>query len=107
MVMITSSENQDVTYTQMLSQGGALLAETKVLVRAWKPGEPFGTFTERVLSEDMLGRATASRVQNIVRVFISRFLTPNDTPSRHLCYFSSKDTTRQTFTDLVFYYTAQ
>lgn len=58
-------------------------------------------------SEDSLGRATARRVSDIVRVFTTRFLMPSDTPARHLRYFVVKNAPRQIFSDLVFYYTAQ
>ncbi len=104
--MIVPHANNRVTYTQALSRGGALLDETRILLRAWQPDETFAAFTERVLREDLLGRATATRVSDIVRVFTMRFLIPSDSPVRHLRYLVMKDAPRQIFSDLVFYYTA-
>lgn len=105
-MIVPSDANHGVTYTQALSRGGALLEETRILLRAWQPSEPFAAFTERVLRGDLLGRATARRVSDIVRVFTTRFLMPSDAPARHLRYFVVKDAPRQIFSDLVFYYTA-
>jgi hypothetical protein len=104
--MISSNAEQDVTYTQALSKGGSLLAETRILVQAWHPGEPNNAFAERVLQEDLLGRATARRVLDIVRVFTLRFLTPTDAPVRHLRRLIENNESRQIFNDVVFYYTA-
>jgi bacteriophage exclusion system BrxA-like protein len=104
--MIAPNAEHNVTYTQALSKGGALLAETRILVQAWHPGEPNAAFAERVLREDLLGRATARRVLDIVRVFTLRFLTPSDVPARHLRRLVVNDASRQIFNDVVFYYTA-
>jgi Putative inner membrane protein (DUF1819) len=104
--MIVPPANKGVTYTQALSRGGALLDETRLLLRAWQPGESFAALTERVRREDTLGRATARRVSDIVRVFTTRFLTPSDAPARHLRDLVVKNAPRQIFGDLVFYYTA-
>src|SRR5712692_10164781 len=104
--MIASNAEQGVMYTQALSKGGALLAETRMLVQAWRPDEPNAALAERVLREDLLGRATARRVLDIVRVFTLRFLTPSDAPARHLRHLAVNDASRQIFNDVVFYYTA-
>ena len=104
--MIAPNAEHGVMYTQALSKGGALLAETRILVQAWHPGEPNAAFAERVLREDLLGRATARRVLDIVRVFTLRFLTSSDAPARHLRRLVVNDASRQIFNDVVFYYTA-
>lgn len=94
-------------YTQALAKGGALLPETRSLLRAWRPDESRGEFTERVLRDDVLGRVTAHRVRDLVRVFTLRFLQPDDTAARHLQRCVEPDAPRQVFSDLVFFYTAQ
>jgi hypothetical protein len=104
--MIAPNAEHGVMYTQALSKGGALLAETRILVQAWHPGEPNDAFAERVLRGDLLGRATARRVLDIVRVFTLRFLSPSDAPARHLRHLVVNDASRQIFNDVVFYYTA-
>ena len=67
---------------QGLSKGGALLPETRTLAHAWQPDEAADGFAERVLREDILGRVTARRVLDIVRVFTRRYLQPTQTPRR-------------------------
>ena len=94
-------------YTQMLAKGGPLLPETRMLLQSWQPGETSAAFGRRVLRDDLLGRTTAFRVQNIVRVFSLRFLRPDDTAARHLKRLLAATAPRQVFNDLVFYYTAR
>jgi hypothetical protein len=101
-----AAEEGGVQYTQALAKGGALLAETRVLAAAWQPGESGQDFAQRVLRENLLGRSTARRVLDIVRVFTLRFLQPSDAPAQHLRTLATRDAPRQLFSDLVFYYTA-
>ncbi len=105
--MIEPPTSLQVHYTQALAKGGALLPETRVLLQAWQPGESEADFAERVLRDDILGRSTARRVRDIVRVFALRFLQPDDTPARHLQRLIAPTGPRQVFSDLVFYYTAR
>lgn len=105
--MIERQASHEVRYTQALAKGGALLAETRALLQAWQPGESGAAFAERVLREDVLGRATAHRVRDLVRVCRLRFLQPDDTPARHLQQLLAPGTPRQVFSDVVLYYTAR
>lgn len=105
--MIDTSTWPDVQYTQALSKGGALLPETRILLRNWRPDESSAGFGERVLRDDILGRSTARRALDIVRVFMLRLLTPTDTPARHLQRLIAATVPRQVYSDLVFYYTAR
>ncbi len=91
----------------MLAKGGALLPEVRALLQTWHPGESAGDLGRRVLNDDVLGRATAARAQNIVQVFSLRFLRPDDIAARHLKRLAAPSAPRQMFTDLVMYYTAR
>jgi hypothetical protein len=104
---VTVAAHASPTYTQALSKGGSLLPETRILLTAWQPGETEEQLTEQVLGADLLGRATARRALDIVRVFALRFLTPTDATARHLKRFVAGAAPKQVFTDLVFFYTAQ
>ena len=104
---MTAQPVEGVTYTQALAKGGALLHETRVLLEAWQPGEPERALADRVLEQDLLGRATAHRVRDIVRVFALRFLAPTDAPARHLKRLLAGNAPAQLYRDLVFYYTAR
>ena len=69
-------------YTIGVCKGSALLEETKALLRAWKPAESLREFRDRVLREDLLGKPTAYRVNDIVRRFFApRFLVAEGRPA--------------------------
>src|SRR5579859_6207181 len=106
-LMSSLMNRTEVRYTETLRNSGTMLAETRILLLAWRLGEDRAAFEERVLREDLLGRATARRVHDMVRIFMLRFLTPVDAPAQHLRTLLAADTPRQLFTDLVFYYTVR
>ena len=73
------------TYTSRSLKGTALLAETGVLLRAWRAGESGPDLRRRVLAEDLLGKATSKRAEDVVDlVFARRFLGPGGAPAIHL-----------------------
>ncbi|MDY6908912.1 MAG: BrxA family protein [Thermodesulfobacteriota bacterium] len=72
-------------YTIAICKGAALLDETRTLIEHWKVGETAEAFVRRVEQEGLLGKATAYRVRDIVRrVFVPRYLKPDDRPARML-----------------------
>ncbi len=69
-------------YTARAIKGTALPEETRTLLRAWRPGETAKDFRQRARSEDLLGKATASRRDDLVRlVFEPRFLADAQEPA--------------------------
>src|SRR5262249_48574056 len=95
-------------YTIAVCKGSALLQETKVLLRAWQPNESLSEFRDRVLREDLLGKMTAYRVNDIVRrVFARRFLRPDLPPARLLKQLVERDYPDQLFSDLCLVYAAR
>jgi Putative inner membrane protein (DUF1819) len=95
-------------YTIAICKGSALLSETKALLRTWRPGEPVNSFADRVLHENVLGKATAYRVKDIVRrVFARRFLSPNSAAAEHLKTFIRRDQLGQLFSDVCLLYAAR
>lgn len=99
-----SIENDSERYTQALSKGGSLLNETRILLEHWTPGESEQELAERVLQGDVLGKATARRVLDIVRVFTLRYLTPDDDPARHLKYLVEHGASGRMIADLMLFY---
>lgn len=72
-------------YTIAICKGAALLEETRTLLSHWQLSEPAEAFARRVEEEGLLGKATAYRVRDIVRrVFVPRYLRPDDQPARVL-----------------------
>ena len=94
-------------YTEALAHGGALIEQMRTLSRAWRPGESTPDFIRRVREEDILGHATARTVSDYVRVFARRFVVPPGPPVRHLQRLLEGTGSRQIFTDLALYYTAE
>jgi len=95
-------------YGAMLCKGSGLLAETKALLRAWRPGETAIALRDRALAEDILGRHTASRVDDIVSgVFARRFLRPTDRPAQLLRRLLERGPGGALFNDLCLLYAAR
>jgi hypothetical protein len=100
-------EQSPSRYTIAVCKGSALVEETKILLRAWRPGESISHFQDRVLREDLLGRATAYRARDIVRrVFARRLLSPDAKPARYLKRLLAAGKTRQ-LSDLLLLYAAR
>ena len=95
-------------YTIRISKGAGLVAETRVLLREWQPGESAAQLAERVLETDLLGKSTARRVKDIVqRVFAPRYLHPEGCPAFHLKKLVESKTAGDWFRDLCLLYTAR
>lgn len=76
------SEPSAPRYTARAIKGTALLDEMRALLRAWHPAETPAAFRARVGAEDLLGKATASRRDDLVRlVFERRFLLADQEPA--------------------------
>jgi hypothetical protein len=105
--MLAEARQHAVTYTEALSRGGVLLAEMRALLRVWRPGEATQDLIRRVRDEDVLGKSTARTVNDYVRAFSRRFLTPTDEPARHLSRVADDTAPRDLFRDLLFYYIAR
>jgi len=95
-------------YTIALCKGAGLVNETQTLLQNWIPDEDLHVFVDRVLQNDLLGRATAYRTKDIVRrVFARRFLSPTDLPARRLRRIIDKGLPRKMFTEILFIYAAR
>jgi Putative inner membrane protein (DUF1819) len=95
-------------YTIAVCKGSALLPETKTLLRAWRPDEPISDFRQRVLREDLLGRLTAYRANDIInRVFARRYLRPEIKPALALKKLLQAGQSGQVFSDICFLYAAR
>ena len=98
----------DARYTIAICKGSALLGETKALLRVWRQGEPLASFTDRVLHQDVLGKATAYRVKDIVRrVFARRFLIPDGAAAEHLKTLVQHGHLGRLFSDVCLLYAAR
>ncbi|MCB9697630.1 MAG: DUF1819 family protein [Alphaproteobacteria bacterium] len=72
-------------YTSRSIKATALLDETRLLLRAWQPGESSADLRRRVREEGLLGKATAARAVDVVaHAFNQRFLGDNTERATHL-----------------------
>lgn len=95
-------------YTIRISKGAALLPETRLLLGEWKVEEDAAELAERVLDADLLGKATARRVRDIVqRCFAPRYLAPQGCPARHLKRLLEQRKSGDWFRDLCLLYSAR
>jgi hypothetical protein len=104
---MTATAAPDAMYTQLLAKGGVMVAETRALLRAWRPGMSESALFDAALRDDLLGMATSYRVRNVVAVFAMRYLRPDEAPARHLKRIIDDAVLAQTYLDLLFLYTAR
>ena len=91
------------TYNTAIIKGSALIPETRTLLQHWQPGESPADFGRRVQQEDLLGRATDFRTQELVRkVFARRYLRPEDTPAQTLKLVANAKLPPRTFAEIAF-----
>ena len=109
----TSTVERPARYTITICKGSSLLNETRLLLGAWRPGEPLKVFHDRVLQSDLLGKTTARRAEDLLRrVFERRFLQPTDQPARMLRRLVGSGpgmipSVRRIFADLCLLYSAR
>lgn len=95
-------------YTIAICKGATLLDETRTLLSHWQLGEPAEAFARRVEEDGLLGKATAHRVRDIVRrVFIPRYLKPDDRPARVMKITLESNVQPAVFKELVLLYSAR
>jgi hypothetical protein len=70
------------TYTARAIKSTALTEETRRLLRAWQPGLGAAELRRSARTEDLLGKATGSRADDIVQFsFAARYLADGDEPA--------------------------
>jgi BrxA len=61
-------------YTSKIIKAGALLADTKTLLSQWDVRASIRENMDRLRRENVFGKASRSRVQNILAIFRQRYL---------------------------------
>lgn len=62
-------------YTTKIIKAGALLADTKMLLAHWETAASVRDNLDRVRRENLFGKASRSRVEDILAIFRQRYLT--------------------------------
>lgn len=95
-------------YTSRAIKATGLVDETKALVRAWEPGESSAELRRRAREEAILGKATASRSDDVVAyAFNQRFLSGPKPAAPYLQQLLRKRLPGRWFTDLCLLYAAR
>ena len=95
-------------YTSRAIKATGLVDETKALVRAWAPGESPAELRRRAREEAILGKATASRSDDVVaHAFNQRFLSGPKPAAPYLQRLLSEKRPGRWFTDLCLLYAAR
>lgn len=95
-------------YTAQSIKATGLIEETKVLLRAWRPGETATELRRRARDQALVGKASASRSDDVVaRVFNQRFLAEPTPAAPHLQRLLLARGPGRWFTDLCLLYTAR
>jgi hypothetical protein len=95
-------------YTARAIKATALIEETKALLRAWEPGESTAELRRRAREKVLLGKATASRSDDVVaHAFNQRFLSGPNPAAPYLRRLLELRGPSRWFTDLCLLYAAR
>jgi Putative inner membrane protein (DUF1819) len=65
---------RDARYSSKIIKAGALLPDTKLLLETWNTDTDVEHNLERVRTENLLGKSSRSRVEDVLRVMRQRYL---------------------------------
>ena len=70
-----ASTPPSIRYTSKIIKAGALLADTKMLLLHWDLAASVSENLQRIQQENVFGKASRSRIEDIVAIFRQRYLT--------------------------------
>jgi Putative inner membrane protein (DUF1819) len=76
----TDSVAATALYSSKIIKASALLGDTKTLLSHWNTAETAQANLDRLRRENVFGKASRSRVQDILAIFRQRYLTEPDVP---------------------------
>lgn len=72
------SESSQPTYTSRIIKASALIADTKVLLAAWDAERSVAENLDRARRENIFGKTSRKRVEDILRIFRQRYFDDAD-----------------------------
>lgn len=72
------SQPTEPIYTSRIIKASALLADTKVLLSEWDLDQPVAANLDRVRRQNLLGKASRSRIEDILIIFRQRYFDDAD-----------------------------
>ncbi len=96
------------TYRTELLKVSGIVSETIALLDLWEPGMTAPELARVAVERDVLGKATASRVKDVIyQGFAKRYLRPNEEPARLLRELAQRKVELHTLKQLFFLYTCR
>ena len=75
MVRASETSHVDRLYTSKIIKAGALLTDTKILLAHWDTARSVQKNLDRIRRENIFGKASRSRIEDILAIFRQRYLT--------------------------------
>ena len=72
------TSKKDAPYSSKIIKAGALLSDTKTLLSHWDTACPVQDNLARIRRENVFGKASRSRVEDILAIFRQRYLTEDE-----------------------------
>ena len=72
---MSRKEAGDARYTSKIIKAGALISDTKTLLAHWDTTSSVSDNLDRVRRENLFGKASRSRVEDILKIFRQRYLS--------------------------------
>ncbi len=66
-----------LSYSSKIIKAGALLSDTKALLSHWDPELSVGENLQRIRHQNLLGKTSRSRAEDILAIFRQRYLAEN------------------------------
>ncbi len=106
--MSTAGEILDVkkTYTTKIIKAGALLTDTRTLLANWDETLSIQENLQRVRRENIFGKASRSRIEDILTIFRQRYL-PSEDVALSLVYLVRGNFPREGLNPILYFYSTQ
>jgi hypothetical protein len=73
--MMPMPADNEAIYTSRIIKAGALLADTRTMLEHWDLSQPVAENLDRLRRENVFGKASRSRVEDMLVIFRQRYLT--------------------------------
>ena len=77
-IVLPQPRNADTRYSSKIIKAGALLADTKTLLSHWDATATVQENLDRIRRENVFGKASRSRVEDILAIFRQRYLVEEE-----------------------------
>jgi hypothetical protein len=93
-------------YTSKIIKAGALLGDTKTLLSNWASDDSVQENVERLLRENVFGKASRSRVEDILAIFKQRYLA-DESVTRSLVTLAKGRTSTSVLDRILYFFSAR